>query len=86
MHRMLRFMSLPRRLFWQHAARQALVAAILAAMVLVYKTYLTPQTLPALIVAGATGCVAAWALSVMLILSRRDREMFGKVARAMTHR
>lgn len=86
MHRMLRFMSLPRRLFWQHAARQALVAAILAAMVLAYKTYVIPQTLPALIVAGATGCVAAWALSVMLILSRRDREMFGKVARTMAHR
>lgn len=86
MHRMLRFMSLPRRLFWQHAARQALVAAILAAMVLAYKTYVTPQTLLALIVAGSTGCVAAWALSAMLILTRRDREMFGKVARTMTHR
>lgn len=85
-HRMLRFMSLPRRLFWQHVARQTLVAAILAVLVLVYKTYATPETLPALIVAGGTSCVAAWALSMMVILSRSDRAMFGKFAQAMMHR
>lgn len=85
-HRMLRFMELPSWLLWQHLARQALVAAILAALVLAYKTYVTPQSLAALIIAGATGCVAAWALSLMLILSRSDRAMFGKFARAMTHR
>ncbi|OAF01235.1 teichoic acid transporter [Bradyrhizobium centrolobii] len=85
-HRMLRLMGLPRRLFWQHVARQALVAAILAVLVRAYKIYVTPETLPALIVAGATGCIAAWALSMMLILSRGDRAMFGKFARAMTNR
>lgn len=85
-HRMLKFMVLPRRLFWLHVARQVLVAVILAFLVLLYKMYVTPATLPALIVAGTTGCIAAWALSLMLILSRSDRAMFGKFARAMTHR
>jgi O-antigen/teichoic acid export membrane protein len=84
--RMLKFMGLPRRLFWQHVVRQVLVAAILAVLVLVYKTYATPATLTALIVAGATGCIAAWGLSLMLILSRSDRAMFGKLARTMVHR
>lgn len=85
-HRMLILMGLPRRLFWEHLARQVLVAVILAVLALLYKTYVTPQTLPGLIVAGASGCIAAWALSLMLILSRSDRAMFGKFARAMTHR
>lgn len=85
-HRMFKLMALPRRLFWQHVARQVLVAAILTVLVLLYKTYLTPATLSALIVAGAIGCIAAWTLSLSLILSRSDRAMFGKFARAMTPR
>lgn len=86
MHRMFRLMALPRRLFWEHVARQVLVAALLTVFVLSYKMYFAPTTLPALVVAGTIGCIAAWALSLTLILSRRDRAMFGNFARAITPR
>lgn len=83
-HRVLSFMSLPHSLFWKHLARQLVVATILAAMAAGYKTYATSTTLPALLVVGAIWCIAAWVLSLSLILSRSDRAMIGKFARAMT--
>ncbi|WP_439409348.1 lipopolysaccharide biosynthesis protein [Bradyrhizobium sp. DASA03076] len=85
-HRMLSFMSLPNSLFWQQLGRQVVVAAILAAMAAGYKMYATPTTLPALFIVGSIACIAAWALSIGLILSRSDRAMVGKFARAMTQR
>jgi O-antigen/teichoic acid export membrane protein len=85
-HRMLSFMSLPHSLFWQQLARQLVVAAILAATVAGYKMYATPTTLPALFIVGAVACVAAWVLSITLILSPSDRAMVGKFAHAMTQR
>ncbi|WP_354270618.1 hypothetical protein [Bradyrhizobium japonicum] len=62
------------------------MAAVLAAGTIAYKTYSTPYTLPALIIVGAIACLAAWVLSVALILSQSDRAMFGKFARALTQR
>ncbi|WP_246791495.1 lipopolysaccharide biosynthesis protein [Bradyrhizobium commune] len=85
-HRMLSFMSLPNSLFWQQLGRQMMVAAILAAMAASYKMYSEPTTLPALFVVGTIACIAAWALSITLILSRTDRAMVGKFARAMSQR
>lgn len=84
--RIFKEVGLPAQLFWQHLARQLLVAAILAVLVLASKAYVPPQALPALIVAGAAGCIAAVALSMMLILSRSDRAMLGQLARAFAHR
>jgi O-antigen/teichoic acid export membrane protein len=85
-HRMLSSMSLPDSLFWQQLGRQLLVAAILAATATGYKMYSTPTTLAALFVVGAVWCIAAWALSISLILSRSDRAMVSKFARAMRGR
>ncbi|UPK17227.1 teichoic acid transporter [Bradyrhizobium sp. 131] len=85
-HRMLSFMSLPISLFWQQLGRQLVVAAILAAMAVGYKMYATPTTLAALFIVGSVWCIAAWLLSVSLILTRSDRAMVGKFARAMAQR
>jgi O-antigen/teichoic acid export membrane protein len=85
-HRMLSFMSLPGSLFWEQVGRQAVVAAILAAAVTTYKMYSSPESLAGLVIVGGVGCVAAWALSVALILSSNDRAMFGRFARAITQR
>ena len=85
-HRMLSFMSLPNLLFWQQLGRHVLVAAILAAMAAGYKMYAAPPSLLALTLVGGLACIAAWALSVGLILSRSDRAMVGKFARALTPR
>jgi O-antigen/teichoic acid export membrane protein len=85
-HRMLVFMSLPKYLFWQQLGRQLVVAAILTGMACAYKLYAAPTTLPILFVVGSAGCVAAWALSLALVLSHEDRAMFGRFARAMTQR
>lgn len=82
-HRMLSVMHLPRMLFWQQLGRQVLVAAVLALGTLAYKAYATPHTLSALILVGAIACIAAWALSVALILSQSDRVMFSRFARTM---
>ncbi|MCF6751027.1 hypothetical protein, partial [Escherichia coli] len=68
-HRMLSFMSLPNSLFWQQLGRHVLVAAILAAMAVGYKMYAAPPTLLALTLVGGLACIAAWALSIGLILS-----------------
>jgi hypothetical protein len=38
------------------------------------------------VVVGGVGCIGAWILSITLILSRRDRAMFGQFARAISHR
>jgi O-antigen/teichoic acid export membrane protein len=85
-HRMLSFMELPGSLFWEQVGRQAMVAAILAAVVVVYKFYSAPSGLAALVIVGTIGCIAAWALSVTLILSQSDRAMVGRVARAIVQR
>ncbi|MDA9421471.1 lipopolysaccharide biosynthesis protein [Bradyrhizobium sp. CCBAU 53380] len=85
-HRMLSLMSLPNLLFWQQLGRHVLVAAILAAMAAGYKMYAAPATLLALTLVGGLACIAAWALSIGLILSRSDRAMVGKFARALTPR
>lgn len=82
--RMLSCMSLPNSLFWQQVGRQMVVAVILAAMVAGYRMYATPTTLPALFIVGSIACITAWALSISVILSRSDRAMVGKFARAMT--
>lgn len=85
-HRMLSFMSLPSSLFWEQVARQAVVAAILTAAVAAYKMVSSPESLGGLVVVGSVGCIAAWILSVALILSRRDRAMLGRFARTITER
>lgn len=85
-HRMLSFMSLPGSLFWEQVGRQAVVAAILSAAVATYKMYSSPESLAGLVIVGGLGCIAAWALSVALILSSSDRAMFGRFARAITQR
>jgi len=85
-HRMLSFMELPGSLFWEQVGRQAMVAVILAAVAAAYKFYSTPDGLAALAVVGTVGCIAAWALSITLILSERDRAMVGRVARAIVQR
>jgi hypothetical protein len=79
-------MHLPKLLFWQQLGRQLLVATVLAAGTIAYRMYSTPNTLPALMLVGATACIAAWGLSITLILSHSDRAMFGKFARALTQR
>jgi O-antigen/teichoic acid export membrane protein len=85
-HRMLSFMSLPSSLFWKQVGKQVIVAAILAGVAEAYKMYSSPETLAGLVVVGGFGCIAAWALSMTLILSRSDRAMFGKFARAIVQR
>jgi len=85
-HRMLSFMGLPGSLFWQQVGRQAMVASILAAVAAVYKLYAAPGGLVALMIAGSIGCIAAWMLSVTVILSNSDRAMVGRFARAMIQR
>ncbi|MCA1471228.1 teichoic acid transporter [Bradyrhizobium sp. IC3195] len=85
-HRMLSAMHLPRMLFWEQLGKQTLVAAVLAAGTIAYKTYSTPHTLPPLIIVGAIACAAAWMLSIALVLSQTDRAMLGKFARALTQR
>lgn len=85
-HRMLSFMSLPSSLFWEQVGRQAVVAAILTAAAVAYKMISSPDSLAGLVVVGSIGCIAAWILSITLILSRSDRAMFGRFARAITQR
>jgi O-antigen/teichoic acid export membrane protein len=85
-HRILSFMDLPGSLFWEQVGRQTMVAAILAAMVATYKFYSAPSGLAALVIVGTIGCIAAWALSVALILSQSDRAMVGRIARAIVQR
>ncbi|WLA54299.1 lipopolysaccharide biosynthesis protein [Bradyrhizobium diazoefficiens] len=83
---MLSFMELPKSLFWEHVGRQAMVAAIILAAVACYKLYSAPESLVGLAFIGGVGCIAAWVLSFTLILSRGDRAMFSRLARALTHR
>jgi O-antigen/teichoic acid export membrane protein len=85
-HRILSYMSLPRSLFWEQVGRQMVVAAILATAAVAYKMYSSPEGLAGLVVVGGLGCIAAWILSLTLILSRGDRAMFGRFARAITQR
>jgi hypothetical protein len=56
---------------------------ILAGLVAVSKMFL-PGSLVALAIVGGLGCIIAWALSWAIILSKTDRAMFGRFARAMT--
>ena len=83
---MLSFMSLPSSLFWDQVGRQTVVAAILATAAAVYRMYSNPEGLAGLVVVGGLGCIAAWILSITLILSRSDRAMFGRFARTITQR
>lgn len=83
-HRVLSYMNLPNSLFWEQLGKHALVAAILAVVVTVCKTFLDPGGLTALLIIGGFCCIFAWALSGVIILSGRDRAMFGRFARAMT--
>ena len=85
-HRMLSFMELPGSLFWEQVRRQAIVAVILVATIGAYKMYSSPESIAGLVVVGGLGCVVAWALSAALILSRKDRAMFGRFTRAFTQR
>jgi O-antigen/teichoic acid export membrane protein len=85
-HRMLSFMSLPSSLFWEQLGRQTVVAVILGAAAGAYKMYSSPESLAGLVIVGGLGCIAAWLLSVTLILSRSDRAMFGRFARTITQR
>lgn len=84
--RVLSFMDLPVSLFWEQVGRQALVAAILAAVVTIYKLYSGPDSLIGLVMVGGIGCLIAWGLSVTLILTRGDRAVFGRFARAIIQR
>jgi O-antigen/teichoic acid export membrane protein len=83
---MLSFLSLPKSLFWDHVRRQAIVAAILIVTIGAYKMHSGPQSIAGLVVVGGLACVAAWVLSAALILSPKDRAMFGRFARAFTPR
>jgi len=83
---MLSFMDLPGSLFWDQVRRQAIVAVILVATIGAYKMYSSPESIAGLVVVGGLGCVVAWALSAALILSRKDRAMFGRFTRAFTQR
>lgn len=83
---MLSFMNLPGSLFWEQVGRQMLVAVILAAAAAAYRMYSSTEGLVGLVVVGGVGCIGAWILSITLILSRRDRAMFGQFARAISHR
>jgi O-antigen/teichoic acid export membrane protein len=82
-HHMLSQMEIPRSLFWGQLGRHLLVALILAGLVAVSKMFL-PGSLVALAIVGGLGCIIAWALSWAIILSKTDRAMFGRFARAMT--
>jgi hypothetical protein len=83
---MLSFMSLPSSLFWDQVRRQAIVAVILAVTIGAYKTYSSPESIAGLVVVGGLACIAAWVLSAALILSSKDRAMFGRFTRAFTQR
>lgn len=83
-HHMLSQMEIPRSLFWGQLGRQLLVASILAGLVAVSKMFFDPGSLIALAVVGGLTCMIAWVLSGAIILSRTDRAMFGRFARAMT--
>lgn len=83
-HHMLAQMEIPRSLFWGQLGKHLLVASILAGLVAVLKMFFDPGSLVALAIVGGLGCIIAWALSCAIILSRTDRAMFGRFARAMT--
>jgi O-antigen/teichoic acid export membrane protein len=83
---MLHQMGLSNRLFWEQLGKQAVVALILAAMVAAYKMLSSPASFAGLVIVGGLSCIAAWFLSLALILSRSDRAMFGRFARAITRR
>jgi len=83
---MLRYMSLSSSLFWEQVGRHAIVAGMLTACVAIYKMFSIPVGLMGLIVVGGLSCIVAWALSVTIILSGKDRAMFGKFARTITGR
>lgn len=85
-HLQLTFMELSRSLFWEQVARQIVVAIVLCILVLSTKVYWRPDTLIALMGVGTLSCLAAWSLSVALILSPTDRAMFGRFARTVTQR
>jgi O-antigen/teichoic acid export membrane protein len=83
-HHMLSQMEIPRSLFWGQLGRHLLVASMLAALVAVGKMFFDPDSLIALVVVGGLSCMVAWVLSAAIILSRTDRAMFRRFARAMT--
>jgi O-antigen/teichoic acid export membrane protein len=83
-HRVLSYMNLPESLFWEQLGKHALVAAILAVVVTGCKMFLDPASLTALVIIGGFCCILAWTLSGAIVLSRSDRAMFGRFARAMT--
>lgn len=83
-YQMLAQMDIPRSLFWGQLGRHLLVASILTGLVAVSKMFFEPGSLVALAIVGGLGCIIAWALSCAIILSRTDRAMFGRFARAMT--
>lgn len=85
-HYQLTFTELSPSLFWEQLARQMVVALVLCIAVVSLKVYWHPSTLTALVVVGTLGCIAAWCLSVALILSPTDRAMVGRFARTVAQR
>jgi O-antigen/teichoic acid export membrane protein len=85
-HHMLSAMKLPRSLFWVQLGRHVLVALILAGFVFVTKMFFDPGTLISLVIVGGFSCIVAWVLSGAIILSGRDRAMFGRFSRAISPR
>ncbi|MBH5401206.1 teichoic acid transporter [Bradyrhizobium sp. CNPSo 4010] len=85
-HYMLSEMDLRGSLFWRQLVRHAAVAAILAALVVACKYIHYPGNLAELVIFGALGCLAAWSLSFMIILTRDERLMLGRFVRIMTNR
>lgn len=83
---MLSEMDLRSSLFWGQLVRQALVAAVLAALVAAFNFFDYPDSLIELVIVGALGCLAAWGLSFMIILTSDDRAMLGRFVRMVTSR
>ena len=85
-HHVLSHMKLPSSLFWKQLARHVLVGSILACLIIVSKMFFDPASLISLAIVGGLSCIVAWVLSGAIILSRSDRAMFGRFARAMAPR
>jgi O-antigen/teichoic acid export membrane protein len=83
---MLLHMSLPSSLFWEQLGKHSIVAGLLALVVHAYKLFSSPTNLLSLVIVGGLSCILAWMLSVIIVLSRSDRTMFGRFARAATRR
>ena len=82
-HYMLRAMGLKESLFWMQLARHVAVAAILAVAIILFKSFVATDGLVRLFLIGSLCCLLAWSLSAVVVLSRSDRAMFGRFARAM---